>query len=272
MAAGRPMNASDFDSPRLPARGYTGVVILFLLLPILLGAVVSFSSGNRLEFPLPGFSLRWFQEAWRNVQFIDGLWNSLIIALCSTALATVAGTGAAIALNHYRFKGHSVIQVAVMLPVSLPGIVLGLGLLFVLSTYGLRPGKIAAIFGHATVSIPYVVAMVTAALTNYDRALERASLNLGVSPTRTFLKITLPLIRGGVIAGGISAFLISLDNVSLSLFITRGDTLPLRLMQQLLFYADPSIAAMATILLALSFGLLLAVLPMMIWRRSRSSD
>jgi len=263
------MMRSDFDSPRLPAHGYTGLVILFLLLPIVLGAVVSFSSGDRLEFPVPGFSLRWFHEAWRNVQFVDGLWNSLIIAVCSAALATLAGTGAAIALNHYRFTGHSIVQVAVMLPVSLPGIVLGLGLLFVLSTYGMRPGKVAAIFGHATASIPYVVAMVTAALANYDRALERASLNLGVDPARTFFKITLPLIRGGVIAGGISAFLISLDNVSLSLFITRGDTLPLRLMQQLLFYADPSIAAMATILLVLSLGLLVIMLPLLFWRRSQ---
>lgn len=263
------MKQPDFDSPRPTAVGYAALVILFLLLPILLGAVVSFSSGDRLEFPPPGFSLRWFQEAWRNVQFVDGLWNSLIIAVCSAALATFAGTGAAIALNHYRFKGHSFVQLVVMLPVSLPGIVLGLGLLFVLSIYGLRPGKVAAIFGHAAVSIPYVVAMVTAALSNYDRALERASLNLGVSPTRTFLRITLPLIRGGVIAGGISAFLISLDNVSLSLFITRGDTLPLRLMQQLLFYADPSIAAMAAILLALSLGLFLVTLPVMMLRRSR---
>jgi putative spermidine/putrescine transport system permease protein len=263
------MSRPEFDSPRLTAYGYTALVIVFLLLPIALGAVVAFSSGDRLEFPLPGFSLRWFQEAWRNVQFVDGLWISLIIAVCSAALATIAGTGAAIALNHYRFKGHSVVQLAVMLPVSLPGIVLGLGLLFILSPYGMRPGKVAAIFGHATVSIPYVVAMVTAALSNYDRALERASLNLGVSPARTFFKITLPLIRGGVIAGSISAFLISLDNVSLSLFITRGDTLPLRLMQQLLFYADPSIAAMATILLALSLGLLIMMLPMVIWRRFR---
>jgi len=93
------MNRPEFDSPRLSAYGYTAFVVLFLLLPIALGTVVAFSSGDRLEFPLPGFSLRWFQEAWRNVQFVDGLWNSLIIAVCSAALATIAGTGAAIALS-----------------------------------------------------------------------------------------------------------------------------------------------------------------------------
>ena len=103
-------------------------------------------------------------------------------------------------------------------------------------------------------SVPYVTAMVLAALANYDRSLERASLSLGVGPVRTFFRITLPLIRTGVIAGAISAFLISLDNFSLSLFITKGDTLPLRLMQQLLFYADPSVAAMSTLLLVGSAG------------------
>jgi putative spermidine/putrescine transport system permease protein len=244
------------------------LVIAFLTVPILLATLVAFSSGDRLEFPVPGFSLRWFQAALRNAQFLDGLVNSLIVALSSAALATVAGTGAAIAFNHYRFAGRGAMQVAVMLPVSLPAIVLGLGLLFVLPGYGLRPSLLAATFGHATLGIPYVVAMVTAALSNYDRALERASANLGVGPVRTFFRITLPLIRGGIIAGAISAFLISLDNVSLSLFITRGDTLPLRLMQQLLFYADPSIAAVSTIVLGASIVLLVLVLPVALLRRA----
>jgi putative spermidine/putrescine transport system permease protein len=244
------------------------LVIAFLAIPILLATIVAFSSGDRLEFPIPGFSLRWFEAASRNAQFLEGLLNSLVVALSSAALATVAGTGAAIAFNHYRFTGRAAAQLAVMLPVSLPAIVLGLGLLFVLPSYGLRPGLLIATLGHATLGIPYVVAMVTAALANYDRALERASANLGVGPVRTFFRITLPLIRGGIIAGAISAFLISLDNVSLSLFITRGDTLPLRLMQQLLFYADPSIAAVSTIVLGVSLFLLVLVLPVALLRRS----
>ncbi|WP_428676944.1 ABC transporter permease [Reyranella sp.] len=253
---------------RVAAHVWPALVIGFLSLPIVLATLVAFSSGDRLEFPVPGFSLRWFEAAARNAQFLDGLLNSIIVALCSAALATVAGTGAAIAFNHYRFTGRAAAQLTVMLPVSLPAIVLGLGLLFVLPTYGLRPGLLAATLGHATLGIPYVVAMVTSALSNYDRALERASANLGVGPVRTFFRITLPLIRGGIIAGAISAFLISLDNVSLSLFITRGDTLPLRLMQQLLFYADPSIAAVSTIVLGVSLLLLVLVLPVALLRRS----
>jgi putative spermidine/putrescine transport system permease protein len=251
---------SDF-APGALNRFYCGVVIVFLLAPIVVGGMVAFTSGSRLEFPIPGLSLRWFADALSKPQFVDGLAKSTIVAVGNAILATIAGTGAAIALNHYGFRGRALIQAAIMLPIVIPGILLGLGLLFTLSAYNLRPGLVAATLGHAVLGVPYVVAMVTAALANYDRSLERASMNLGVGPVRTFLKITLPLIKGGVIAGAISAFLISFDNISLSLFITRGDTLPLRLMQQLRGYVDPSVAAMSTLLVVVSLVLLVFLLP-----------
>ena len=229
--------------------------------PPIIGVIVAFSSGSRLEFPIPGVSLRWFEEALNKPQFIEGLFVSTVIATGNAVLATVAGTGAAIALNHYVFPGRAMIQSAVMLPIVIPGILIGLGLLFTLSAYGMRPGLLAATIGHAVLGVPYVVAMVTAALANYDRSLERASLNLGVGPVLTFFKITLPLIKGGVIAGAITAFLLSFDNFSLSLFITRGDTLPLRLMQELRGDAHLSVAAISTVLVLGSLLLLLVLLP-----------
>nr|WP_282572219.1 ABC transporter permease [Roseomonas acroporae] len=214
--------------------------------------IVAFSSGNRLDFPPPGLSLRWFGVALGNELFIDGLLVSLVLAAASAVLATIAGTGAALAINHHRFRGRSLVQAAVMLPIAMPTIVLGLGLLFTLSIYDMQPGLLPTILGHAVLGLPYVVAMVTAALASYDTSLERASLNLGAGPARTFLRVTLPLIGNGVVAGGVSAFMISLDNISLSLFISKGDTLPLRLMQQLQSYADPSVAAIATVVVGLS--------------------
>jgi putative spermidine/putrescine transport system permease protein len=244
------------------SRFYAGMVIVFLMAPIVVGIIVAFSSGDRLEFPIPGVSLRWFHDALTKPQFIDGLINSTIIAVANAILATVAGTGAAIALNHYSVPGRALIRAAVMMPIVIPGILIGLGLLFSLSTYGLRPGLLAATIGHAVIGVPYVVAMVSAALASYDQSLERASMNLGAGRIRTFFKITLPLIKGGVIAGAISAFLISFDNISLSLFITRGDTLPLRLMQQLRGYVDPSVAAMSTVLILGSLVLLTMLLPL----------
>lgn len=262
------MNAPDHEGSGAGLRLYGALVALFLLLPIVIAAVLAFSSGERLQFPPPGLGLRWFAVALGNAQFMDGLLRSVIIASASTVLGTVAGTAAAIALNHYRFIGRSAVQAILMLPLALPAILIGLGLLFTLPMFNLRLGMLAATLGHAVLGIPYVVAMVLAALANFDRSLERASLNLGVGPIRTFFRITFPHIRLGVIAGAIATFLISLDNISLSLFITRGDTLPLRLMQHMLSYTDPSIAAMSTMLLFLSFLMLLFLLPFVIRGRS----
>ncbi|MBV8165415.1 MAG: ABC transporter permease subunit [Alphaproteobacteria bacterium] len=253
------------DQPVQPtswaSRFFAGFVVLFLVGPILIAAAVAFSSGDRLEFPPPGLSLKWFGTAIANSQFIDGLVNSALVAAGAAALAAIAGTGAAVAINHYRFPARAIVQTVVMLPITLPAIVLGLGLLFTVSTYGLRPGLIALTIGHGVIGLPYVTAMVLAAFANYDRALERASLNLGIGPVRTFCRITLPLIRHGILAGAAVAFMMSFDNISLSLFIAKGNTLPLRLMQQLLSYADPSVAAISTLVLAASLALVTVLLP-----------
>lgn len=248
--------------PGLASRFFAAFVVLFLMGPIIIAGIVAFSSGDRLEFPIPGFSLRWFLVALQTPQYIEGLTVSAIIGLGNALLATVAGTGAAIALHRYRFHGRSAVQALVMLPIAMPAIVLGLGLLFTLAVYDMRPGILAATLGHAVLGVPYVVAMVSAALANHDGSLERASMNLGVGPVGTFFRVTLPMIRGGVIAGAVSAFLISFDNFSLSLFITRGDTLPLRLMQQLLAYADPSVAAISTLLVFASLAGMAVLLPL----------
>lgn len=261
------MAARSHLSPGLGSRFFATFVVLFLLGPIAIAGIVAFSSGSRLEFPIPGLSLRWFAIALSKPQYIEGLTASLVIGFGNAVLATVAGTGAALALNHYRFRGRSLIQALVMLPIAMPAIVLGLGLLFTLAVYHMEPGLLAGTLGHSVLGVPYVVAMVTSALSNYDRSVERASMNLGVGPVKTFFKITLPLIRGGVIAGAASAFLISFDNISLSLFITRGDTLPLRLMQQLLAYADPSVAAISTLLVLASLACMVVLLPLV--RRGR---
>ena len=248
--------------PGVAGRFFSAFVILFLVAPIAIAATVAFSSGDRLEFPIPGLSLKWFAVALTKPQYIEGLTVSAIIGIGNALLATIAGTGAALALNHYRFPGRSAVQALVMLPIAMPGIVLGLGLLFTLTLYEMNPGILAATLGHAVLGVPYVVAMVSAALADYDRSLERASLNLGVGPVGTFFNVTLPMIRGGVIAGAVSAFLISFDNFSLSLFITKGDTLPLRLMQQLLAYADPSVAAISLLLIVAPLAGMAILLPL----------
>jgi putative spermidine/putrescine transport system permease protein len=231
---------------------YAAGVALFLLAPLLITVVLSFSSAKTLDFPPPGFSLRWFEAALANKTFLAGARQSFLIALGVAIVSAVAGTGAAVALNHYRVRYGAAVRAFVMLPLALPGVVLGLGILFVLRDYGMQPGFWATLLGHSVIGIPYVTYMVLASFSSYDMALEQASLNLGASRTRTFLRITLPLISPGIVAGAFVAFIMSFDNFSLSLFISKSDTLPLRLMQHIQFYLDPSVAAVATLLVGIS--------------------
>jgi putative spermidine/putrescine transport system permease protein len=171
-------------------------------------------------------------------------------------ISAVAGTAAAIAINHFQFPGRELARVLVLAPLTLPGIVIGIAILLVLPWFGLRIGIVSTIIGHSVIGIPYVAFMVLATLSNYDMTLERASANLGATSWQTFCRITLPLIRPGIVAGTICVALISFDNIALSLFLSRNDTLPLRLMQQIQFYADPSVAAVCCILILMSVAAL----------------
>ena len=252
---------------RILLGAYSGLVALFLLAPLVVAVGLSFSSGDRIEFPPPGLSLRWYREILGIEAFRSGLLNSLRIAAVVAVVSAICGTAAAIGLNHYRFRGRGFIQSLTLLPLALPGVVLGLAILSTIGFLGLRPGLVATAVGHSALGVPYVAYLVLASLANYDLSLEQASRNLGASPLRTFRLITLPLIAPGVVAGAVCAFLISFDNVSLSLFLARGDTLPLRLIQHIQFSANPGVAAVSTALTVISF---LAMLPLATLFRNRT--
>lgn len=259
MSGSKELQRSRSNGVRVVFDLYALAVVAFLLAPVIIALAMSFSSGARLSFPPEGFSVRWYQKAFANAHFVAGFWHSLLIASVVALLATVAGTLGAVAVNHFDFAGRRLFRTFLLVPLGLPAVIIGLGLLQALAVYGLRPGTLAVILGHSVITIPYVTYLVLASLSSYDLALEQASLSLGAGRTRTFLKVTLPLIRPGVVAGAAFAFLLSFDNVSLSIFLTRGDTLPLRLMQHIQFYTDPSVAAVSVFLVSLSFLALVAV-------------
>jgi putative spermidine/putrescine transport system permease protein len=238
---------------------YAALVCAFLLAPIAVAVILSFSSSTQLVFPPPGLSLRWYGEVLRTEQFVTGFWVSAVVAALTSVISAIGGTAAAVAINHHRFRGRALMQSFLMLPLSLPGIVIGLGVLFSLGAYGMRIGVPAAVAGHSVLGVPYVTYLVLATLANYDVSLEHASLNLGASRWQTFRWITLPAIGPGVLAGALCAFLISFDNVALSIFLTRGDTLPLRLMQHIQFYANPSVAAVSSLLVGISLVVMLVL-------------
>ncbi len=248
-------------TPRPAARRWlalhVALVCVFLLAPIVAAIILSFSSVAKLVLPPPGLSLQWYEAALHERKFVTGLINSLWIAAISSSIAGFAGTLAAVALNNYRYAGKEVMRVLLIMPLIVPSLVIGLGLLQTYTLAGVAgTGLWQASLGHAVIGLPYVVYLVLAAMAHYDVRLEHASMTLGASRVATFRRITLPLIRPGVVAGMAFAFLVSFDEVALSLFLTRGDTLPLRLIQHIQYYADPSVAAVSSLLAVLSVAAL----------------
>lgn len=249
------MTQSPDRSPFLLSATVVGVCV-FVLAPTVLAVLASFGSADQIVFPPPGWSLKWYVAAFENETILRSIWLSGGIAVAVTMISTIAGTAAAIAINHHNFAGRSLAKSTLMLPLTLPAIVLGLAILFALPSLGLKNGPVATAIGHCIICVPYAAYLVLASLSNYDLTLERASATLGANRLQTFCWVTWPLIKDGIVVSAIFCFLLSFDNVAISLFLSRGDTLPLRLMQHIQSSADPSVAAISTALVMFSVVLM----------------
>ena len=231
-------------------------ILVFLLAPIAVVVVFALNPTPFIQFPPVGVSLRWFEKFFASRDFMQALGFSLEVAVLTTVSATVLGASAALALARGNLPGTRLIVATMLSPLMLPAILTGLALFqtYVLLDVG-RPtwGLVA---GHTLVTLPYVVRTTLAVLHNFDTRLEEAAQNLGASPLRTFFEVTLPLIKPGVLAGAIFAFIVSFDQFPVSMFLVvpKGETLPVVLFNYMKFDLDGAIAAasMVSILLALA--------------------
>lgn len=245
-----------------PLALFNWVVLAVVIAPLAVVVYVSFTPSNFLEIPSPtDLSLRWYGEMFRRAGFFDALLTSVVLGTAATLVSVTAGTLAAYAISRHEFPGRDLVDTLLMTPLMVPGILLGLFLLifFVeLRLTGTFTGLLAA---HVLLTIPYAVRTVRASLRDVDRDLERAARNLGASWGQAFCLVTLPLIRPGLIAGAIFTFLISFDNLTVSIFLTDRQlmTLPVRMYHYITDVTDPLIAAVSTLLIALSFGLVLVL-------------
>src|SRR5262249_32168641 len=171
LSANRPVGTRTVTTARWSAwlyHAFIAAVCAFIMAPIVAAVVLSFSSAPQLTLPPPGLSLRWYVKAAATREFIGAIGTSAAIAACVSVLSMVSGTLAAIAVNHHRFRARAAVQTLLMLPLVLPGVVIGLAMLQTLSLYGLRPGLLAAVLGHTVIGTPYVSYLVLSALANYD--------------------------------------------------------------------------------------------------------
>ena len=242
-------------------RALSVAVYVFLLAPLAVVVLASFNSADFLSFPPRGFSLRWYRALWESEVWGDSFRLSLLVTAVVTPLALIIGTLAAYALVRYSFPGKGVITTLVMAPIVMPQIVLGIALLNYMSGLGLVGSLTGLILGHLVVTLPFTVRLVSISVHNLDPALERAAENLGATPLETFWRVTLPLLRPGIVAGAIFAAIISFGELAVTLLIAgaRTTTLPLRIFNYTEYNFDPTINAVSTIFVVLALVLIIAL-------------
>ncbi|HZY14816.1 MAG TPA: ABC transporter permease subunit [Beijerinckiaceae bacterium] len=224
----------------------------FLYGPILLLVTYSFNA-SRLVTVWGGFSTRWYAALMQDAQLLASIRTSLSVALLSGLIATFNGTLAAIALVRFgRFRTRTIFAGAIYAPLVMPEVILGLSLLLLFVALGIERGLWTIVAAHATFTMCFVTVVVQSRLVGFDRALEDAATDLGAGPARTFLAITLPLIRPAIVAGFLLAFTLSLDDLVIASF-TAGPgstTLPMRVYSEVRLGVSPEINAISTLMLA----------------------
>ncbi|GGO74097.1 ABC transporter permease [Nonomuraea cavernae] len=225
---------------------------VFLYAPIIVLVVMSFNSGKS-AYTYEGFSLKWYGVLAQDAKVMEGLVNTLIVAAGSTAIATVLGTLLAVGLaRHTRSKTLDAIA---LMPAVLPDLVLAIGLLVFYGVVQFTLGLHSVTLSHAVFSMAFVAAVVRTRLSGADTSLEEASRDLGAGPVTTFMKVTLPQLMPGIIAGALLAFTLSLDEFVIA-FFTIGNldqTLPIVIYSMIRFGVTPEINALGAILLLVSF-------------------
>lgn len=244
-------------------------VLAFLILPVLVVAPISFTSGNLLAFPLPGFSTRWYHSLIETPVWMTATLNSLFIGIASSALAMLLGTLAALGLARSEFRLKPLVIGLILSPVLIPIVITAVGVYLAFASVGLSQTYPGLILAHTALAVPFVVITVMASLENFDFNLVRAANVLGASPIVAFRKVTLPIVFPGIAAGGLFAFATSFDEIVVTLFLAAPDqrTLPRQIFSGVREYVSPGIAAVATLLVILSAILLLTV--QMLERRNR---
>ena len=236
-------------------------VLAFLLLPIVVIVPLSFADSSFLVYPIPGWSLRWYQNLFTSDEWIRAARNSFIVAPLATVIATVLGTLAAVGLARTDFALKGALMSLLIAPMVVPIVVVGVATYLFFAPFGLVDSYAGLIIVHAALGAPFVLTTVLATLQGFNDNLVRASLSLGANPVVTFFRVTLPVIAPGVISGALFAFATSFDEVVVTLFLAGPEqvTLPRQMFTGIRENITPTIAAVATLLILFTTSLLLVL-------------
>ncbi|MCZ0733185.1 ABC transporter permease [Phreatobacter sp. AB_2022a] len=252
------MFSSSFGTPSLSVRSLAWIIICFLVLPISIVFAVSVTDQPYLSLPREGVSLQYFANLMTSQAWLSSIGHSLIIAVASTAIAAVAGTLCAIGCWRLGNRASDLVRLVMLMPIMVPTIVYALGIYQFWIDLRLIDTYTGVVIAHAVTGMPYVVITVSTALAGFDPRLEQAALNLGASMGQTLRLVIIPNILPGVISGVIFAFIHSWDELVIVLFIAgRGVfTLPRRMWDGINEHLDPTMAAVAAVLVLITLALL----------------
>ncbi|MFN4143382.1 ABC transporter permease [Aestuariivirga sp.] len=254
---------------RALAAAFTVFIVFYILVPIAVTLVMSFNDAAMIRFPIAEWSFRWYQDFFGSQQWTDALYNSILIALGTTAISTSAGVMAAWAFERFDFPFRGPLYLVIMLPLFMPGVVLGLGVAMSVgnlqflgfSVYGTKG---LVMLAHALWAMPLVFMLMEATFRTIDHRVVEASYDLGGRPVQTFFEIVLPMVSTGIISSALFAFVISLNEFVMALFLTDRDTqtLPVLMWLSLRSAGTPRLAV-ASVILALTVFACLALI--MFW-------
>lgn len=235
--------------------GFTFLVMLFIILPMLVIIPVSFNPGEGMEFPPSGISLRWYGEALTSDLWIKPILTSTVIALIATIVAGVLGTLTSYAIVRFKFRGRQLLIGFLISPLVFPSVMYGLAMLLFLNSLGIRGALLGLLSAHCVIVFPYFLRTVGAVLISADvQTLEEAARSLGASSARAFLGITIPSIRSGILAGALFSFIMSFIEFDLTSFLmtSKLQTLPYVIFRHLTYFYNADVAAISSILLILA--------------------
>jgi spermidine/putrescine transport system permease protein len=227
---------------------WTALVMAFFYLPIVILIAYSFNS-SRLNIVWQGFTLDWYAAIWRDRVLVSSLWNSLYVALVTTVLSVVLGTGGAWLLFRYRFPGVRLLSTLVFIPMIIPEVIMGVSLLIFFVAVQLELGFSTIIISHVTFCFPFVMVAVQARLAGLDPALEEAAQDLGATPWQAFRKILIPYLAPAILSGALMSFTLSLDELIVTYFTASAGTrtLPLEIFGRVKKGLDPTLNAISTV-------------------------
>lgn len=233
---------------------YGALVLFFLMLPTLIVMPMSFSDSQYLEFPPQAWSLRWYREYFGSDAWMSATGTSLIAAVLTTLLATPIGTVAAYGMHCGSDRARNGLQVLVLMPVVVPSILVAVGVFHLYALFDVNYTLAGVVVAHTALAVPFVVISVLASFKSYDMAQEMAARSMGAGRIEAFLSITLPQIKFSVLTGAFLAFITSLDEVVVAMFVSGGEnaTITRRMFNALRDQIDPTIAAISTCLIVIS--------------------